>query len=148
MEKSKIVRLKTGAWLHFIIAAGHLACLFNLDAAFEAYGIRDLMYRAAFGHASILYAVTAGLAAGFAIAGLYALSAAGKVKRLPCTRAVCVIIVAMYSLRAIVGLASCISTFSWIQFISSVVPAIIAYCYMPEAAPPKHQQPPLKQNDV
>ena len=55
-------RLRLGAVLHFIIAIGHVACLFALDEAFEAYGIRD---------------------------------------------------------------------FRWLQFISSLVPAIIAWCYWP-----------------
>ena len=34
-------RLRLGAVLHFLIAIGHIGCLFALDEAFEAYGIRD-----------------------------------------------------------------------------------------------------------
>ena len=33
-------RLRLGAVLHFLIAIGHVGCLFALDEAFEAYGIR------------------------------------------------------------------------------------------------------------
>ena len=36
-------RLRLGALLHFIIAIGHVGCLFALDEAFEAYGIREIM---------------------------------------------------------------------------------------------------------
>ena len=38
-------RLRLGAVLHFIIAIGHIACLFALDEAFEAYGIREIMHQ-------------------------------------------------------------------------------------------------------
>ena len=51
-------RLRLGAILHFIIAIGHLGCLFALDEAFDAYGIKDVMYNMVFGHAWMLYALT------------------------------------------------------------------------------------------
>ena len=34
-------------------------------------------------------------------------------------------------LRALAGGISCIYDFRWLQFISSLVPAIIAWCYWP-----------------
>lgn len=37
-------RLRLGTVLHFIIAIGHLGCLFALDEAFDAYGIKDVMH--------------------------------------------------------------------------------------------------------
>ena len=37
-------RLRLGAILHFIIAIGHLGCLFALDEAFDAYGIKEVMH--------------------------------------------------------------------------------------------------------
>ena len=40
-------------------------------------------------------------------------------------------IVVLYSLRALAGGISCINDFTWLQCISSLVPAIIAYCYWP-----------------
>ena len=85
--------------LHFIIAIGHIGCLFALDEAFEAYGIKDIMHNMVFGQVWILYALTIGLALAFALAGLYALSATGDIR--------------------------------WLQFISSVIPAFIAWCYYP-----------------
>ena len=36
-------RLRLGASLHFLIAIGHLICLFFLEEAFKAYGILDEM---------------------------------------------------------------------------------------------------------
>lgn len=37
-------RLRLGAILHFIIAIGHLGCLFALDEAFDAYGIKEVIW--------------------------------------------------------------------------------------------------------
>ena len=42
-------RLRLGAALHFVIAIGHLACLFFLEEAFRAYNILDVMNRLCFG---------------------------------------------------------------------------------------------------
>ena len=70
-------RLRFGAVLHFLIAIGHVCCLFALDEAFEAYGIKDLMHQMVSGHIWMLYALTIGLAFAFCVAGLYALSAIG-----------------------------------------------------------------------
>ena len=124
-------RLRLGAVLHFIIAAGHIGCLFALDEAFNAYGIKDVMYNMVFGHVWILYALTICLALAFALAGLYALSASGDIRRLPLTRTAIIVIIVLYSLRALAGGWVCVQNFRWLQFISSVIPAFIAWCYYP-----------------
>ena len=132
-------RLRLGAILHFIIAIGHLGCLFALDEAFDAYGIKDVMYNMVFGHAWMLYALTVCLALAFALAGLYALSASGDIHRLPLTRTAIIVIIVLYSLRALVGGWGCVADFfadaqqhvSWLQFFSSIIPAFIAWCYYP-----------------
>ena len=124
-------RLRLGAVLHFIIAIGHIGCLFALDEAFEAYGIKDIMHNMVFGQVWILYALTIGLALAFALAGLYALSATGDIRRLPLTRTVIIVIIVLYSLRAMVGGWACVVDFSWLQCISSVISAFIAWCYYP-----------------
>ena len=124
-------RLRLGALLHFIIAIGHVGCLFALDEAFEAYGIREIMNQMVSGHVWMLYTLTIGLALAFTIAGLYALSATGDIRRLPLTRMAIITIVVLYSLRALAGGISCIYDFRWLQFISSLVPTIIAWCYLP-----------------
>ena len=143
-------RLRLGAALHFIIAIGHLGCLFALDErlrvgdrrsgmAFDAYGIKDIMHNMVFGQVWMLYALTICLALAFALAGLYALSATGDIRRLPLTRTVIIVIIVLYSLRALVGGWACVVDFfagaqqhvNWLRFISSVIPAFIAWCYYP-----------------
>ena len=126
-------RLRFGAVLHFIIAIGHIGCLFALDEAFEAYDIREIMHQMVSGHVWMLYALTIGLVLAFTLAGLYAISATGDIRRLPLTRTAIIIIVVLYSLRALAGGISCIFDFTWLRFISSLVPAIIAWCYWPGA---------------
>ena len=124
-------RLRLGAILHFIIAIGHVACLFALDEAFDAYGIKDVMHNMVFGHVWMLYALTICLALAFTLAGLYALSATGDIRRLPLIRTAIFVIIVLYSLRALAGGWACVQDFRWLQFISSVIPAFIAWCYYP-----------------
>jgi len=124
-------RLRLGAVLHFIIALGHLGCLFALDEAFDAYGIKDVMHNMVFGHVWMLYALTICLAFAFTLAGLYALSATGDIRRLPLTRTAIIVIIVLYSLRALAGGWACVMEFNWLRFISSVIPALIAWCYYP-----------------
>ena len=124
-------RLRLGAVLHFIIAMGHIGCLFALDEAFDAYGIKDVMHNMVFGHVWILYALTIGIALAFVLAGLYALSASGDIRRLPLTRTAFFVIIVLYSLRALVGGWACVVDFNWLRCISSIVPAFIAWCYYP-----------------
>ena len=124
-------RLRLGAILHFIIAIGHLGCLFALDEAFDAYGIKDVMHNMVFGHVWMLYALTFCLALAFTLAGLYALSASGDIRRLPLTRTAIFVIIVLYSLRALAGGWACVMDFNWLQCISSITPAFIAWCYYP-----------------
>ena len=124
-------RLRLGAVLHFIIAIGHVGCLFALDEAFDAYGIKDVMHNMVFGHVWMLYALTICLALAFTLAGLYALSATGDIRRLPLIRTAIFVIIVLYSLRALAGGWACVQDLRWLQFISSVIPAFIAWCYYP-----------------
>ena len=129
--RQKAFRLRLGAVLHFLIAAGHLACLFFLEEAFKAYGIWELVKRLCLGQTWMLYAVTVFLAIAFALAGLYALSASGDVRKLPLPRLVGIAIVAAYGIRTIIGIYWLASDFSCLQFFSTLVPAILVWCYMP-----------------
>ena len=114
-------RLRLGAVLHFIIAIGHLGCLFALDEAFDAYGIKDVMHNMVFGHVWMLYALTICLALAFVLAGLYALSATGDICRLPLTQTAIIVIIVLYSLRALAGGWACVMDFRWLQFIASTM---------------------------
>ena len=124
-------RLPLGAILHFIIAIGHVACLFFLEEAFKAYDILDEINSLCFGQTWLLYALTIALALAFTVAGLYALSASGDIKRLPLQRLVIIAIVVVYSIRAVLGLGSLFWDFSWLKFFSSLTPALVAWCYLP-----------------
>ena len=124
-------RLRLGAILHFIIAIGHVACLFFLEEAFKAYDILDVMTNMCFGQTWLLYVLTIALALAFAVAGLYALSAAGDIKRLPLQRLVIIAIVVVYSIRTVLGLGSLVWDFSWLKLFSSLVPALLVWCHLP-----------------
>ena len=124
-------RLRLGAILHFIIAIGHIACLFFLEEAFKAYDILDVMTNMCFGQTWLLYALTIALALAFTVSGLYALSAAGDIKRLPLQRLVIIAIVVVYSIRTVLGLGSLVWDFSWLKLFSSLVPALLVWCYLP-----------------
>ena len=131
-------RLRLGAVLHFIIAIGHLCCLFALDKAFDAYGIKDIMHNLVSGHVWMLYALTICIALAFALAGLYALSSTGDIRRIPLTRTAVIVIIVLYSLRALAGGWACLMDFNWLQFFSSVIPAFIAWCYYPSLKNYRH----------
>ena len=110
---------------------GHLICLFFLEEAFKAYGILDEMKHLCFGQQWLLYLVTVCLAVGFAIAGLYALSVAGDLRKLPLQRLVMIAIVGLYSIRVIVGIDWLLYEFTYLQFFSTLVPGLLVYCYLP-----------------
>ena len=126
-----VFRLRLGALFHFLIAIGHLICLFFLEEAFKAYGILDEMMQLCFGHEWLSYVVTVCLAVGFAIAGFYALSVAGDMRKLPLQRLVMIAIVSLYSIRVIIGIGWLLHDFTYLQFFSTLVPAILVYCYFP-----------------
>lgn len=79
----------------------------------------------------LLYVVTVCLAAGFTIAGFYALAAAGDIRKLPLRRLVMIAIVGLYSIRVIVGIGWLLYEFTYLQFFSTLVPAFLVYCYLP-----------------
>ena len=121
-----VFRLRIGALLHFLIAIGHLICLFFLEEAFKAYGILDEMKHLCFGQEWLLFVVTVCLAVG-----LYALSVAGDLRKLPLRRLVMIAIVGLYSIRVIVGMDWLLYEFTYLQFFSTLVPALLVYCYFP-----------------
>lgn len=97
--------LKTAAALLFLLAAGHLACLFRLDDVFRLYGIEPFMQRLTEYGSALPYLATAGVAAGLAGCGLYALSAAGCSPRLPLLRTGIYAIATVFLLRMAAGAA-------------------------------------------
>ena len=105
--------LKIGAYLNFIIAAGHMVALFFLDTAFHYYGIDGIMGKIAEYGTLLPYLITVGLACVFVLSGLYALSAAGYIRKLPLLWTGVFCIAATYLLRAVWGLFSMASDGVW-----------------------------------
>lgn len=124
-------RLRLGALFHFLIAIGHFACLFFLEEAFNAYGILDEMKSLCWGQEWLLYVVTVALTIVFVMAGLYALSASGDVRKMPLQKLVIMVIVGLYSIRVVVGIDWLLYGFSYLQFFSTLVPAFLVWCYWP-----------------
>ena len=98
--------LKTAAVLNFLLAAGHVLCLFRLDAAFRLYRIEPFMDRLAALWPPIPYLITLGVACGLTVCGLYALSAAGAIRPLPLLRPAVYAIGAVFALRGLAGFAA------------------------------------------
>lgn len=94
-------------------------------------GKEDEMKHLCFGREWLLYVVAVCLAAGFTIAGFYALAAAGDIRKLPLRRLVMIAIVGLYSIRVIVGIGWLLYAFTYLQFFSTLVPAFLVYCYLP-----------------
>lgn len=125
------LRLRLGAILHFLVAIGHFVCLFFLEDALKTYGIWELMEYLCFGHVWILYVLTVSLTLDFALAGVYALSASGDIAKLPLQRWAILAIIGLYGIRTVVGTYALISNFSYLQFFSTLIPAILVWCYWP-----------------
>lgn len=75
--------LKLGAILNFILAIGHLACLPWLYEAFAVYGIDGMMREMGVNCAALPYIITVALTVCFTLCGVWALSAAGVIRRMP-----------------------------------------------------------------
>lgn len=82
-------------------------------------GKEEEMKHLCFGREWLLYVVTVCLAAGFTIAGFYALAAAGDIRKLPLRRLVMIVIVGLYSIRVIVGIGWLLYAFTYLQFFST-----------------------------
>lgn len=98
--------LKAAATLQFLLAAGHLLCLFRLDDAFRVYHIDAFMERLSQTSPALPVLITIGVACGLAGCGLYALSADGALPRLPLLHPVIYAIAAVFLLRGILGFAA------------------------------------------
>lgn len=102
--------LKFGALLNFVLALGHLLCLFFLDAAFRFYGIDGEINELAMKYGSSFpYALTLVIALLFFVAGLYGLSGAGVIRKLPLLKTAILTIAAVFLLRAFAGIAGMIA---------------------------------------
>ena len=126
------ILLRTGAILNFIFSAAHIACLFFLDKAFAFYGIDGMMSSYAELWAPIPYLITVFLVFCFALAGLYALSADGDIKKIPLTRLAVIVICVLFIGRALWGFAMMFGKdFSMLSLVTNLIALSVGICYLP-----------------
>jgi len=94
--------LVAGGWLSLLAAALHVACIVGGAEWYRFVGAGEEIARAVDAGALWPHGMTAGIAAMLALWGLYALSGAGRLARLPLLRTGLVAITAIYLLRALV----------------------------------------------
>ena len=95
--------LRLAAYLQFLLAIGHIIVMPWLDEAFRLYGINTIMERIAAHGAILPYIITLIIALGFTICGLYALSACGRIRKLPLLWSGIFAIAAVFIGRAMMG---------------------------------------------
>ncbi|MGM9861881.1 MAG: hypothetical protein ACI30W_04725 [Muribaculaceae bacterium] len=123
--------LSIGAIAFFLTAIAHLAFLADLPQVFGFFGVAELYTLLSGIGAWAPYAATLLLALGFALAGLYGLSAAGYL-RLPFTRLAIVMILAVFVLRLVYGGVLLLTQgFDMTEICNMAVVALIVLCYMP-----------------
>lgn len=120
-----------GVILHFVIGAGHLACLFCLETVFSVYGINEVMDEIATHGAWLPYLITICIAMAFFVAGSYGLSVLGLIRRLPLQKAAVITMLVVFFGRTIWGITMLIEDFSWLEMSSTGVAALLGICYIP-----------------
>lgn len=92
--------LKLAAYINITIAIAHIVGLFWAEEMFEATGIAEEMAFAAQNiHHIYPYFITIVVAIFFFVFGIYALSADGKIRKLPFTKPIIFLIAGVYLLR-------------------------------------------------
>lgn len=127
----RIARLRLGAAIHFIIAAGHIVCIFFLEESLNAYGLWDKMMTVCHGILWMPYFITACLSIAFAIAGLYGLAESKDITQLPFQKLAIATIVGIYCIRACIGIYWLSQQFSYLELFSTFTPCVLIWCYMP-----------------
>lgn len=128
-DSKTIGMLRFGAVLQFLLAAGHFAALFFLDKAFQFYEIDGIMNEMASICAALPYLITVALVGGFAVAGIYSLSASGSIRKLPFEKFVISAIFFVFAGRAIMGAISLFINFQTREIASTIIAAAVALCY-------------------
>lgn len=95
--------LMLGGYINILIAIAHVIGLFWAQQMFDYTGIGDKMRENAEIHPLLPYAMTVFVAAIFFIFGLYGLSGAGKMRKLPLLKTGIFAIAVIYLLRGGVG---------------------------------------------
>lgn len=125
------LRFRIGATAQFLLALGHLLCMFDLWRIFEVYGIAGPMRGLAAHWAPLPYIITAGLVVCFALAGLYALAYCGDIRPLPLTRIAVWVICLLFFGRGLIGIGKVVLDFSLLSLSSALIATLIGLCYLP-----------------
>ena len=123
--------LEIGGWTNIVLAAGHVVGLIWAYSVFRAVGIEeDMRTLAEEGGAALPYVVTLIVAAGFLAFGLYGLSGAGVVRRLPLLRTALASIAAVYVLRGtLLGGIGAVAAGDGAQIAFAAAALAIGLCY-------------------
>ncbi len=122
--------LRIGGWANLAIAAAHVIPLIWAWTVFGWVGIEHEMRELAEQGAALPYVLTLITAGFFLVFGLYALSGAGDLRRLPLLRPVLVIIAVIYLLRATLagGIADVLAG-DVKQSVFAAIALLIGLCY-------------------
>lgn len=126
-------KLQIGGYINILIAIAHILLLFKADYFFEITGVGENMRRNAEIHPLLPYAMTVFVAVIFFIFGLYALSAAGKMKKLPFLKTGVFTIAGIYLFRGLVGSIANIgfeTSFQWHHLLFSLCALGIGLLYL------------------
>ena len=122
--------LRLGGWANLAIAAGHLVVLGWAWTVFRWVDIEEPMRDLADQNAALPYFLTLFVAAFFVVFGLYALSAAGDLRRLPLLRPVLGFVAIVYLLRAtLLGGISDLLAGDVKQVVFAAIALLIGLCY-------------------
>ncbi|MDQ3723639.1 MAG: hypothetical protein M3376_11405 [Actinomycetota bacterium] len=130
MTTMKSRALRIAAWSNIAIAAAHAIGLIWAWSFFRAVGIDHEMRELATQGAALPYVLTVTTAAVFLVFGLYALSGAGDLRRLPLLRTALAAIAAIYLFRATLygGIAALLDG-DGPQIAFAAIALIIGLCY-------------------
>ena len=122
--------LRFGGWANLAIAAGHLVALGWAWTVFRWVEIDEPMRDLADQNAALPYFLTLFVAAFFLVFGLYALSAAGDLRRLPLLRPVLGCVASIYMLRVTpLGGISDLLAGDVKQIVFALIALLIGLCY-------------------
>lgn len=122
--------LRIGGWANIAIAAAHTIGLIWAWEMFRATGIEPEMRSLAEQGAALPYVLTLITAAFFLAFGLYGLSAAGDVRRMPVLRLGVAAIAAIYVCRAtLFGGIGAVAEADVAQIVFALIALLIGLCY-------------------
>ncbi len=122
--------LRIGGWANLAIAAAHLVVLGWAWTVFRWVDIDEEMRDLADQNALLPYVLTLFVACCFLVFGLYALSAAGDLRRLPLLRPVLTFVAVVYLLRAtLLGGIQDLVAGDVKQIVFAVIALLIGLCY-------------------